>query len=521
MRKNRWIALATIIMAFSLITGCAAVTLTLAPGISGISEESQASSLTDSAQSDGDSQTDISSQQDASSDGGGSAGNSSLQSSAIFSSGSSVPSSAASSSSIVIDDPMAGYKPNTYAPLGKNIMPLGAWISPPPANYAGLGNPDYITSTNYKAIKESGLNFIQAIYERADLNMADVMRALQFADEQGIRYLVRDGQVMAGIDDPELMLEAVDRYKNEPAFMGNMLFDEPATPPMAGLGDCFVNYRNALPNSVFYINLMPTYASRNQLFVSNTDGTGGASTNSDYQNYLDTYIDKVHPRFISYDYYPCEAKFPTLSTGYYGNLSMIRKTALGENIPFWVFIQTCSFGSYVRTPVKADISWQVNTALAYGAKGIQYFTYWTPIESEAFQPGMVTKTGEKTSRYYDVQAINKHIAAIDEVLMNSTSVGLVSNGNSPVPIPPQDLITQYRELTGATGTVPFLIGCFNNAGRSVYYVVNNTVNNTGKVTLNFKSSKSFGIIRKGIRTTAASKQIVVDLEAGEGVLVTG
>ncbi len=44
------------------------------------------------------------------------------------------------------------------------------------------------------------------------------------------------------------------------------------------------------------------------------------------------------------------------------------------NIPFWTFVQTCSFNSGRRIPTEADILWQVNTALAYGAKGIQYFT---------------------------------------------------------------------------------------------------------------------------------------------------
>lgn len=398
-------------------------------------------------------------------------------------------------------------------------MPIGAWVSPPPANYGGLGNPNYITNENYKVIAESGINFVHAIYERADLNINDVFKALDYAAANGIKYLVRDSQVMTGVDDPEMMNDALNRYKNKPAYLGNMMFDEPATSSMDDLGACYTNYKKALPGSMFYINLLPTYASRNQLFIKNTDGGGGASNETDYRNYLQTYIDQVGPKFLSYDYYPCEDSFPNLKSGYFKNMSMVRSAALEENIPFWVFIQNCSFGSYTRNPNKQEIEWQVNTALAYGAKGIQYFCYWSPIESTDFSSAMVTKTGEKTQSYYYIQAMNRQIKAIDDVLMNSNSAGVIVNGESPVPIPGQDIISSYKELKKVEGSVPSVTGCFNHEGKSAFYVVNNSIQKSGKVTLTFTGNKTVKITRKAVTTQNTGTTAVLDLDAGEGVLV--
>ncbi len=427
--------------------------------------------------------------------------------------------SGSSTISVPKSDPLEGYKKNTFFPLGNDIMPIGAWVAPPPANYAGLGNPNYITNENYKTIKDSGLNFIQAIYERGDLNIDDVLIALDFAAANGIKYLVRDNQVSAGIDDPELMNDALNRYKNKPAFLGNMMFDEPATPAMNDLAACYKNYKLALPNALFYINLLPTYASKNQLFIRNTDGGGGVASDNDYKNYLQTYVSKVNPKFISYDYYPCEGQTPNLTPNYFKNMSFVRQTALQRNIPFWLFIQNCSFGGVSRNPNRQEIEWQVNTALAYGAKGIQYFTYWSPIESADFSSGMVSKTGEKTQTYYTIQTMNKQIKAIDAVLMNSTSVGVVVSGSSPVPVPQSDIISGYRELKSVSSSSPAIIGCFNNAGKSAYYVVNNSLTQNANVTLKFASALNTAVIQNATSVSKSGSQITLTLNPGEGALV--
>jgi hypothetical protein len=408
---------------------------------------------------------------------------------------------------------------NTYAPLGRDIMPIGAWVSPPPGNWGGTGNANYITNENYKTAKESGLNFLISLYERAESNMSGIMDALNFSQANGLKYIVTDSLIQTGYDDYDRLNSGLSAYKNHPAFMGNMLSDEPSTPIFELLGECQKNFTKAAPNSCLYVNLLPNYATKNQLFISKSDGGGGNPTKQDYQNYLDQYVTAVKPKYLSYDYYPISDIYPTVASAYFENMSAIRYTAKKSNIPFWVFIQSCSFGGGTRIPTKSETFWQVNTSLAYGAKGIQYFTYWQPIESNDFAGSMITKTGQKTPIYYDVQEMNRQVAAVDSVLMNSNSKGLIVYKTSAAPVPVEDKLSNYKELTSVSGNTPMLIGCFDYNGKSVYYVVNNTINKDGNVTLNFSKNLNTNVTQNAVRSQKAGKSITINLNAGEGALV--
>lgn len=132
--------------------------------------------------------------------------------------------------------------------------------------------------------------------------------------------------------------------------------------------------------------------------------------------------------------------------GYFGNMSVIRNRAAEAEIPFWVYIQTCSFNASVRVPDEGEIGWLVNTSLAYGAKGIQYFTYFLPNDDgEVFRGAMVDREGNKTPIYDYVQRVNGQIAAVDEILMCSFSEGVIVTGSTPCPVPEGDIATAYTE----------------------------------------------------------------------------
>lgn len=81
---------------------------------------------------------------------------------------------------------------------------------------------------------------------------------------------------------------------------------------------------------------------------------------------------------------------------------------------------------------KRTFLWQVNTALSYGAKGIQYFTGVLPSNgAETFDGAMFDRDGNRTAVYDYVKKANMQLAAADEVLMCSKFVGLIFTGVSP------------------------------------------------------------------------------------------
>lgn len=408
----------------------------------------------------------------------------------------------------------------SFAPLGKDTMLIGAWVAPPPENsIVGSSNPNYITDANYRLVKESGLNVIYGLYERMEINATKALLAIDTASNTGIKYLISDSNIMGGSDDKELMDQNLAKYNKKSAYLGNLVTDEPAMKSFDLLGAVHENYRKSMPNSIFYINLLPTYATKNQLFVDKTNEGGGRATLDDYRTYINAYISKVKPKYLSYDFYPVEGSFPNLKDGYFDNMSIIRQAALKQNIPFWVFIQTCSFGGGTRVPNKAEIFWQVNTALAYGAQGIQYFTYWLPLEGTGWGGGMISKTGTKTAIYDYVKEMNSQIAACDAVLMNSKSVGVMVNGASPTAIPSSDIISGYKELTSLSGSLKTLVGCFNHNGKSAYYVVNNSINTSGSITLNFSRNVSASVYQNTGKSAKTGNSLTLSLSAGEGVLV--
>jgi len=407
---------------------------------------------------------------------------------------------------------------SSFAPLGNNIMPIGAWVAPPPSEILEHKNPNFITNASYQLAKEAGLNMVYGLYEKVEMHPEEVLQALNAAQANGLKYMVIDAAIQAGAEDPDIMKESMQQYMKHPAYIGNLAIDEPAAAYFDDLGASARNFKKFAPNRYFYVNLLPNYATKNQLFIDKSDETGGQPSAADYQKYLDQFVAKVKPDFLSYDNYPLEGEFPSLRDEYFENMSAVRKTAAKNHIPYWVFIQASSWSKYARLPKDSETFWQVNTALAYGAKGIQYFTFWCPLEP-GFKGGMVSRTGEKTEIYGAVQKINKQIAAIDHILMNSVSKGVIVHRTSPVPVPAKDQLKKDALLTSLTGTTPVLAGVFDYKGKAAYYVVNNTIDQDGDVTLHFSKSVATELYQNAKKSAKSGSELVLKLTAGEGVLV--
>lgn len=405
----------------------------------------------------------------------------------------------------------------SYPPLGKNIMPIGAWVAPPRAGVKN-NNPSFINDAQYKMLRDSGINLIYGLYETANDQLDDVQKSLDLCQKYGIKYLVRDSNTNE--PDEELMRAALKKYAKHPAFAGLKVQDEPGVNSFERFGDAHPIFQKLLPDKYFYINLLPSYATPAQLqYGAATTQTSGSIT---FEQYLDAYIKTVKPKFLSYDYYALTEKKDFIQTGYFNELSTFRKLGLKNNIPYWVFIQACSFNSLTRRPNEAEILWQVNTSLAYGAKGIQYFCYFTPIEDDIFQGNFIDKNGNKTEIYAYGQKANRQIAAVDDVLMNSVSKGVIVTGTSPDPsIPAADTLTKYGALTGVSHSgAAFLTGCFDYGGKNAFYVVNNSITQSGTVTLRFEKSVSGSRVIDGAKTTFSGSSLSLTLKAGEGALVT-
>jgi len=234
------------------------------------------------------------------------------------------------------------------------------------------------------------------------------------AHKYGMKCIVLDPRVSAAVDKPGPQTdcgleEAVRQHACHPAFMGFYLMDEPGAGKFADLAHVNRYLLAKEPNGVPYINLFPTYANEQQL---------GTKT---YEEHVERFMNEVGPRVLSYDHYAL-MKNGTERADYFRNMEVIRAAGLKYDVPYWfIFLITPHYG--YRDPTEGDLRWQIYTALAYGYKGLVYFTYWS-VKAEGFGESIIDLKGQRTHRYELAKKLNAEVHAIGPLLagLRSTSV---------------------------------------------------------------------------------------------------
>jgi hypothetical protein len=165
-----------------------------------------------------------------------------------------------------------------------------------------------------------------------------------------------------------------------------------------------------------------------------------------YRSYLDSYLkmfedlDAPAP-ILSFDQYPFIVDGEE-NVAYFECLSIVRDKAAeysrpGQRIPVWVIIQSSPRRARgvpePQGPTPAQIRWQAWCAVAYGAKGIAYWTtapYTDGKTGGGWGDGLIGKEGRPAARYAGIQALNRELHALGPTLMqlDAVSVFHVSTG---------------------------------------------------------------------------------------------
>ncbi len=212
-----------------------------------------------------------------------------------------------------------------------------------------------------------------------------------------------------------------EQLPDGPACWGYRLWDEPNAKMFDQLAVRVNKLRQVRPGRLGYINLYPNYANDRQL------GAAG------YEEYVQRFLKTVDVDVLSMDHYP---PFKPKTDGrrrYCQNLETMRKHSVSKRIPFWNYFNTAPFGPHTD-PTEAQIRWQVYTSIAYGAKGVAYFTYGTPDTFE-FPKGsaILQRDGSRTRHWYQARRINARIKKLGPTLMQLRSTGVyrVKPGDDP------------------------------------------------------------------------------------------
>lgn len=347
-----------------------------------------------------------------------------------------------------------------------------------------------------KAYREiAGANFNLVVGTAA----TNAVGQLKLCDKYGLNALIS-----AGVNDP---------VPDSPAFMGYMIADEPSASGFPEMARRAEEVRAKKPGKLPYINLYPNYAP--------TYTFGGPT----YDDYLAGFIKTVKPEVLSMDHYPAMRPDSDSRPSYRANLESCRKQSLAANIPFWNYFYSMPFNDRLD-PTEAQLRWQIFTSIAYGAKGVLYFCYWSPRDTPFRKGGAImTAEGLPTRHYDEATRINAELKNLGPTLMKLKSTGVyyvtTTNANA---FPESCGLKEFEGIPGdPVGT--YLVGTFDSAdGSRAVVIVNDSYSFTGWLTMHLdvdpkqvmEVSKATGQLAPVIDDSPDIKGLQISFGAGDG-----
>lgn len=413
---------------------------------------------------------------------------------------------------------------------GKDVMPVSGFYGPYPMPQSSMGrlSVNTVTEQVFADLAEAGVNHLSGF----GWNMEREKELADLAFRCGEKYGI--GITLNTSDADFSSVEAADKYfkaykEKYKSFVSYFVTDEP----------CGLDYLTGREIAVF----VPFFDVLNEIGVfpyCNLLPIDGMEKREAYERYIDRYIELCKPWVLSYDHYIGSQTADFVP--YFYNMSIIREKAEKAGLPWWGFIGcgedwfTCK--TYDR-PTESEFIWNINTTLAYGAKGLQYYLAVQnhedlaksleglevineeTIKAAATRIGIIGTHGERTRYWQYAKNINAHIRAIEKVLMNSVNKGVIASSEKVKAsfTLSKHLIDgdSWRELKGIDGDA--IVGCMNYDGKSAFYVVNYSRERGQRITLGFHGTQDLTLVRNAKQSKADVDTLVLDMNAGEGVLI--
>ena len=270
-----------------------------------------------------------------------------------------------------------------------SILPIQAEI--PIVAYYGIPL-EYSNISRFKEFKEAGFDVSICFYN--DTPVDTLLRILDDAQKSNIRLLISSGWVSV---QPHV---GIPRLKNHPALYGYFLQDEPWPKDIQEtkrLYQAMARYDTKKPT---YVNLLPDYG----------DGTPREIKMPPYRQYLQE-ASTIGVPFISFDFYPI--RYFGIRKSWYSCLEDVRQESLRTRKPFWAFALCTPHGDYPQPTIEM-LRLQIYSDLVYGAQAIEYFTYWTPKETNQwdFHDGHIRADGQRTKTFPLVKRINQELRGL-------------------------------------------------------------------------------------------------------------
>lgn len=301
--------------------------------------------------------------------------------------------------------------------LDEPMIPILGWAGP---------SGEMIRDDVMNGMAESGFNL-----SLSSTSADKAIEALDVAYRNKVRlilqlteYHVDDDFVFDDVKKNTIR-EIVLKVKDHPGLYGYHLRDEPRYFLLDKIAEVADFIRSMDSYHLCYVNHNPPISQ---------DGLGAGSI----ELFWKEYIKKVKPQFLSYDHYPLliASKEEIEKIGvsapnvfgkimvkpdYFEALDIVRTFSSLCNLPMWVFTLSVKVGAH-PSPTEGHMRFQLMCNLAYGARGLQYFTY-------AHAEAMVRKDGTTTPEWELAQRINKDIHILWKKMKDLRSLAVFHTGS--------------------------------------------------------------------------------------------
>lgn len=192
---------------------------------------------------------------------------------------------------------------------------------------------------------------------------------------------------------------AMKSFRGHPAVFGFFVGDEPGTNEFASFCRATRIHKELAPEWTPFGNLLP--------WGWGMEGRVGFPT---WAEYLEEYIKRSSTPLLCYDHYAQLRTDPKGAhwgiDGFFRNLREYGEAARRHGIPFWTTVS--SVGEIeTRVPTEDDLQWQLNAAVAHGARGVLYYYMYLRTAHRANRLSPIDEHYERTETFARLSRVNR------------------------------------------------------------------------------------------------------------------
>ena len=366
--------------------------------------------------------------------------------------------------------------------------------------YTPISEGSEPTKAMYNDIVECGFNAVTSVGSYQYFK-----QQFSLIDDLPLKYIISMRYILGDNEEKYVKDLSKDRH-----FGGWLLKDEPTYEFLPELKEQYSRLRKIAGNDLIIINLVGVME---KAFTADFKS---------FSNYLDYIQSQFRPQLWDYDYYPVikkNGKLKIMYDEFYTALQNFYTISKKTKRPFWAFCESMEYktGWYSRPAAnEAYLGFEAFSALAYGAQGIQYWTYGMrkTYSTETYLSALVDWKGKKTSAWYAAQKVNKEIIKFNDVFYGCDVSEVKHTGKTHY-----EGTTQLKGKFGPfesviTEDVGALFSRLSSNGKEYVVIVNHDVNKVQKIKLTLAPNQKVKRLTDNKKATQTGNTLQFQLEKG-------